>query len=548
MRVLASVIVFAFTVGCGGAVVGAARDEPAVLSEQQPAPSDVPRGPLVLAVVIDQLGSETLPKLEPLLDPEGAIARARAQGRVYRRVVYPFAATLTAPGHVAIFSGAPPSESGVAANAYVDPETFQRHDFADDRTHAVFGVAGKHVGPGRLRVDTVGDALKAQTGGQAKVVALSLKDRGAAFVMRGRPDLALWYEPGVGFTTSAFYADAVPAWLEQHNRARPPRLTAEWHVEDEARFSSLLGPDAAPGEGPPAGLSSAFPHRLAGSQRPAEDWAMFPDATDALLELALRAQREAGLCADRIPDLLSVSISGTDLVGHRFGPGSWEYADALRHADRALGRFIAELERRCEVSVLITSDHGVAPLPEQSGGRRIDGLREKVEAQLDVLLGEGEWTARYDAPFLSLGPRGRAFGDVARLREALATALAKIPGVVEGIDVRDRAGLEARGDALARQVMATAYPGATGEILVVLERLAVPSFGAVPVGTTHGSPYSYDSDVPVFVWGKGVTPAIQLEPFDQLRVASTLAALLGIEPPRPDAPPPLPGVGARSPR
>jgi hypothetical protein len=83
-----------------------------------------------------------------------------------------------------------------------------------------------------------------------------------------------------------------------------------------------------------------------------------------------------------------------------------------------------------------------------------------------------------------------------------------------------------------------------GEIFVLLEQLAVPSFGAQPVGTTHGSPYGYDSDVPVFVWGKGVTPSIQLEPFDQLRVASTLAALLGIAPPRAAAPEPLPGVSA----
>jgi hypothetical protein len=531
--------------GCGGATIAAAPSaDQSSLREQTPAPSDAGRGPLVLAVVIDQLGSDTFTKLEPLLDADGAIARARSRGRVYRRVVYPYAATLTAPGHAAIFSGAPPAESGITANSRIDRESFQRFDFVDDRTHAVLGAPGRFAAPTLLRVDAIGDALKAQTGGQGKVVALSLKDRGAVLVARAPVDLALWYEAGVGFTTSTFYATELPWWLIAYNQKHPADLDAEWKVTDESRLLALLGPDAAPGEGPPEGLSNVFPHRLATSKRPAEDWTLFPSATDALLDVALRASRELKVCEDAIPDLLTISISGTDLVGHRFGPGSWEYAEALRHADRALAALIGELEQRCQLSVLITSDHGVCPMPEQSGGKRVDGLREKVEAQLDTLLGQAEWTARYDPPYLYLGPAGRAYGDHARLGKALATALAKIPGVVEGIDVRDRATLEARGDALAQQVLASIDLETSGEILVVLEPGAVPSFGAPGVGTTHGSARSYDTDVPVFVWGEGVTPAVHLEPLDQLRVASTLAALLRVTPPRPKAPAPLPGVSA----
>jgi hypothetical protein len=357
-------------------------------------------------------------------------------------------------------------------------------------------------------------------------------------------DLALWYEPGVGFTTSSFYASELPAWLVEHNRAHPADLTAEWQPHDEARLLALLGPDSAVGEGPPLGLGNTFPHRLAKSAKPSDDWTLFPSATDALLAVSLRASRELKMCEDAIPDLLAISISGTDLVGHRFGPASWEYAEALRHADRAVAQLIAELEQRCEVSVLITSDHGVCPLPEQSGGKRVDGLREKVEAQLDVLLGESEWTTRYDPPYLYLGPAGRAYGDTATFHKALATALSKVPGVVEGVDVRDRASLEARGDAFAQQVLATVDLATSGEILIVLEPLAVPSFGAPGVGTTHGSTRAYDTDVPVLVWGKGVTPAVHLEPLEQLRVASTIAALLRVTPPRTKALPPLPGVTA----
>jgi len=532
--------------GCGGSSISAAPDEPAALHEQELAPSAAVKGPLVLAVVIDQLGSETLTKLEPLLDAGGAIARARSEGRVYRRVVFSYGATLTAPGHAAIFSGAPPAESGVTANARVERSTFQRLDLVDDRKHAILGAEGRYASPAWLRTDTVADALKAQTGDQAKVVALSVKDRGVVFTSRRAPDLALWYEPSaLGFTTSTYYATELPRWVVEHNRAHPPDLAEEWRVADEARLLAQLGPDAAPGEGPPPGLSNAFPHRLASSKRPADDWTLFPGSTDALLELGLAARHELGLCGDAIPDLLAISISSTDLVGHRFGPGSWEYAESLRRTDLALARFIEQLERHCAVSVLITSDHGVAPLPEQSGAKRVDGLQEKVEAQLDALLGEADWTARYDPPYLYLGPRGRAPTDAARFATALSVALSKIPGVREAIDVRDRAALEARGDALAQQVLASVDLETSGEIFVLLERGAVPSFGAEGAGTTHGSPYSYDTDVPVMVWGPGIAPSIQLEPYDQARVASTLAALLRIEPPRAGAPAPLPGVTAR---
>lgn len=548
LQVFGSSLLATLALGCGGATIAAAPSaDQSSLREQTPAPSDSGRGPLVVAVVIDQLGSEALTKLEPLLDSDGAVARARSTGRVYRRVVYSYAATLTAPGHAAIFSGAPPAESGITANSRIDRDTFKRYDFVDDRTHAVLGAPGRFAGPTLLRVDAMGDALKAQTGGQGKVVALSLKDRGAVLVSRAPSDLALWYEPGVGFTTSTFYATDLPWWLIAYNQQHPPDLGSEWKVGDESRLVALLGPDAAPGEGPPEGLSNTFPHRLAASKRPAEDWTLFPTATDALLDVALRASRELKLCEDAIPDLLAVSISGTDLVGHRFGPSSWEYAEAIRHADRAVAELITALEQRCDVSVLITSDHGVCPIPEQTGGKRVDGLQEKVEAQLDTLLGEAEWTARYDPPYLYLGPAGRAYGDHARLGKALATALSKIPGVVEGIDVRDRASLEARGDALAQQVLAAVDLPTSGEILVLLEAGSVPSFGAPGVGTTHGSTHSYDTDVPVLVWGAGVTPAMHLEPLDQLRVASTLAALLKITPPRRNAPPPLPGVNAVAP-
>src|SRR5262249_12072140 len=152
----------------------------------------------------------------------GALAKVRKNGIVYDRVVYPYAATLTAPGHAAIYSGAVPSESGVTGNYLVDRTTGERRAFVDDGQHAVIGVPDEHAAPVGMREPPVCDAIKSATAGRGKVVSLSLKDRSAILPAGRTPDLVLWYEAKVkGFTTSSFYAQALPDWLVQYQTAHP---------------------------------------------------------------------------------------------------------------------------------------------------------------------------------------------------------------------------------------------------------------------------------------------------------------------------------------
>lgn len=511
---------------------------------EHPRAADSLRGPLVVSIVIDQLGSSTLTRLEPLLEADGAYARARAHGRIYSRVVYPFVATLTAPGHAAIYSGAMPAESGITANSFFDRASDTRLAFVDDGVSTVLGVPDEHASPARMLAMTVGDALKQATGGRGKVVSLSMKDRSAILPAGKRPDRVLWFETSLrGFTTSSYYASALPEWLVAYTAAHPLDLALTWTVPDEARVLAVQGPDDAPGEGPPPGLGATFPHLLANAKDPASTWLLFPQSTDALLDLALTASEQEQLCNDDAPDLLAISISGTDLVGHAFGPSSWEYADALRRADQSIARLIEKLEARCRVSVLITSDHGVAPLPEQNGGKRIAGnLAARMESLLDSALGKDAWIAGFDPPYLYLTAKARARSDVGKARALIVEELRRVPGVSEGIDTHDIAKLEARGDVLGQQALLSIHPQVSGDVLVISDAFAIPDFGGTARGTTHGSPYAYDTEVPVLVWGEGISPARQLEAFDQRRVASTLAALLHVPAPHPHAPAPLPGV------
>jgi hypothetical protein len=513
-------------------------------------PSEPPR--LVVAVIVDQLGSGTLRKLTPLLATDGLVAHARAHGRVYSEVVYPYAGTLTAPGHAAVYSGHAPATSGVTSNYLVDPSSGARRAIIDDGTHPVLGVPGKFAGPGVLRVATVADTLEAATDGAAKVVSLSLKDRSAILPAGKRPDLVLWYDSSLrAFTSSTYYTQALPSWLDVYQRAHP--IAAEhlvWNAEDPASLTELLGPDAAPGEAQYKGLDASFPHELAASPEPYDVWVLAPASTEALLALARQSVQQLGLGQDDVPDLLAISISGTDYAGHVFGPDSWEYADHLRKADRALMQLFTELSQQTRVAMLVTSDHGTAPLPEHAkaahpAAARVDtkALVQKLEQAADAAVGAGEWVAGFVDGYVYLSPAARSHPQQARLRAAILKRLREEPGVVLAHDTTDPDSLPA-GDALAEQVRKSVHRETSGDIFVVMAEYVTPELGMTPgAGTTHGSPWPYDTHVPVLLLASGLAPEQSGEALDLAQVSSTLAALLGVSAPRPDVPP-LPGVTA----
>jgi predicted AlkP superfamily pyrophosphatase or phosphodiesterase len=324
-------------------------------------------------------------------------------------------------------------------------------------------------------------------------------------------------------------------------------------VPDAQRLALLLGPDDAPGEGDYKGFGKIFPHRLVDKPNAADLWAHTPDSTEYLLELAYEAAQQLGLGTDEVPDLLMISISGTDYSGHVFGPDSWEYADHLRRADRALLHLFERLGARSRIAVLITSDHGVAPLPERlaagpvASDKRIDSevFAKAVDAALDAQFGAGDWIGGYLEPYLFLTPFALAYPDHGAVRAAALAAARAQPGIAAVYDTTQRDALQ-HGSALEQAVLRSIDPQNSGDFFVVVGEGVVPDIGMVTgAGTTHGSPWSYDTHVPVLLWGDAVAPGKDAEPLEQMRVASTIAALLGIDPPW-DAPnAPLPGVTAK---
>ena len=341
---------------------------PAVSTPPQ-APTAAPtptKGPLVIGVIFDQFGADTLERLLPLLDKQGALRMGIARGAFYPQVAYPHAVTLTAPGHALLYTGATPAVTSITGNA-VARGPGRLSSSVDDGQHPVLGVDGLYAGPALLKAPTVGDALVAERGAQgAQVISISLKDRSAILPGGQKAALALWYEDSIpGFTTSSYYAREIPKFVIDYELAHPLlKLTVPWEFSPSAVQAPILGPDDAAGESDYAGFGTTFPHDPARSASLPQVLRLTPALSEYLIGLAEAAVSARHLGEDDVPDLLLLSISGTDYAGHAFGPHSWEYFDHVRRADRALGAMLRRLEQHAEISVVITSDHGVAALPE----------------------------------------------------------------------------------------------------------------------------------------------------------------------------------------
>lgn len=496
---------------------------------------------LVVVAIFDQLGASSLARLLPLLDDDGAIRTAIANGAEHR-VAHRYAATYTAPGHATLHTGAAPSTNGVLANELWHAERGELSWIADPNA-PVLGDPEGSASPRALRVATVADTLKAATHGRAKVVSVSVKDRGAVIPGGKAPDLALWYSGKArGFTTSRYYADQLPECGARYTRENPmEQLLAPWLPDPRV---SALGGDDGSGEGEYLGWSRVFPHDPSRSDAPWSVLKLTPALTSYSIALAGACAGGLGLGDDDVPDLLSLSLSATDYAGHVYGPESQEYADALVRTDRALGRLLRQLEARTRVAVLISADHGVSPMPESSGkGGRIvpKALVAALEQRLDERLGSGDWVAAFVAPFVSLTASARSQRD--QVLPLLLAELGKLDGIHAAFDARDGERLRASADPIERAVGLSLDADAPGDAFVVpAEGWSVDPDMAVGAGTSHGAPWASENEVPALFWGPGVRHLRGNEVLDSRRVAPTIAALLGVPAPPSAREPALPGA------
>jgi hypothetical protein len=382
------------------------------------------------------------------------------------------------------------------------------------------------VSPERLLQPTVADALRDGTGGKGKVVALSLKARSAVMPGGRRPDACYWMDADTGeFVTSTYYRDGLHPWAAAYNRTRPADRwsRAEWtRLFPDLDYARRSGPDDAPGEGRGSDQGRGFPHPFgtaAGKGRKAYYGAVYnsPAGNDLLLGLAAKAVEGEGLGADEVPDLLSLSFSSNDAVGHCWGPDSQEVLDITLRSDRTVRHLLDLLDARVgrgRYVLALTADHGVCPLPEATAAAGREAARvppallgPETQAFLDGRFGARrrvKWVEARTGPWVYLSPKAIAARGLkaADVEAALADWLRTQDGF-QGVYTRSQltAGVPVD-DAVGRAVLQSFHPERSGDVFVVLEPyhlLASP----LGTGTSHGTPHPYDTHVPLRCTGPG---------------------------------------------
>jgi hypothetical protein len=572
-----ALLLVALAAACGGTSLPPPPPPRSPLPARSARPSPAPpsaRAPFVVAVVVDQLASWSASAKLPRLPAEGGFARLTREGTWVRHMRYPYAVTATAPGHAALSTGKVPAESGVFANEILDANARAVSIMQDDAARLV-GPGGPREEPGAsariLGADTLADRLRVANP-DALVVSISGKDRGAILPAGKRPSHVLWYDKAVdAFVTSTAFTRTYPPWASDlgSTEALVSLRSAPWEPTDVAWLEAHAhSSDRERGEGNLDGMGISFPHDV---KTPAA-FRTSPASDQAIVRLALAAV-EAEHDPAR-PTLLLLSLSANDLIGHTFGPDSWEAWDELHKIDALLGDLLERLEARVgPVRLVLSADHGVTTLPEAAaargkrcaggatsgplelpcaGGTRVDpqGLARALGAAAAKALGPGTWVRGLSEPYVYLSAEARALPDARRaiLDAAIRGELAKRRTAIEAVyDARELASDCPSLLAKARGVPERALPGedvktlvcrswppgsSAGDYYVVLGRGAFFDPDVVRgTGVNHGTPWLYDRTVPLFVYAKGEIEggAVIEEPVDFTAFAALGAAFLGLE-------------------
>jgi predicted AlkP superfamily pyrophosphatase or phosphodiesterase len=458
----------------------------------------------------------------------GGLARLTRGGAVFTNAFHDHAITETAPGHSVMLSGRFPRSTGIVTNTLGVP----------DASAPLVGGGGPGASPARFNGTTLFDWMRGADG-RARALSVSRKDRGAILPVGRARESVFWYASDGRFTTSSYYSDSLPDWVKTFNARRIPMryAGATW---------SLLLPEASYQEPDSVeietigGRDITFPHQFpADSLRAAQYLIAFPPMDSLTAQFALAGLEAMKLGTGPQTDLLSVSFSTTDAVGHRYGPDSREIHDQILRLDRYLGTFIDSLYKLRDSSKIVfalTSDHGVSPFPE------LRAAREQVMWQrVDINEGFAPIVAGLRKAGFDTLPIGYEEGIVFVDRRALerkkvkpdsligeiAKALRKLDGVQRVDTVKKLAAKDTTRDYVARRWLHMLPTNLPAELVVTVAPYA--NYESVNQAS-HGSPHDYDAHVPVIFYGPPFTPGKFADRALVADIAPTLASVLGLKP------------------
>ncbi|MCB2169708.1 MAG: alkaline phosphatase family protein [Deltaproteobacteria bacterium] len=531
----------------------------AILALILPGPSNAAVPRLVLQITVDQLRGDLPGRYADRLG-EGGFRYLMEKGTWYTDAHYQHANTETAVGHATLATGADPSRHGIVANDWIDQETGAFvYNTEDDRHHIIGKEAKAHEGvsPRNMVASTISDEMVVHNGGRSRAFSVSVKDRGA-ILPGGHVGKAFWFSKSSGeFVTSTYYYDDYPSWVKQWNAAKPADAYKEksWELLHE-RATYIHGEmDDRPYEADLKPLGRTFPHSLGGDTKyfylfltltPVGD-ALTLDFAKALVENENLGHNDTGA-----PDYLQISFSSTDYIGHLFGPSSLETEDNILRLDRTLAdlfHFIDEKIGLDQTLIVLSGDHGAPEAPEYMAEMGLSTGRFafdwfKTEGPLTEALqkkyGRADFISGHSHPYLYLNLDAIASAglNVADVERFVADELIKIPGIAYAQTRSDLLAGRITESPVQNQIRRSFHPTRSGNIHMVPEQYwflhsteEAEKMGIGSIAAIHGSPWAYDTFVPIFFAGHSVPAQIigrRVAPTD---IAATVTAYLGVKRP-----------------
>ncbi|HEY5823458.1 MAG TPA: alkaline phosphatase family protein, partial [Cyclobacteriaceae bacterium] len=333
------------------------------------------RPKLVVGIVVDQMRQEYLYRFDSKFG-KGGFKRIIGDGFMLKNAHYNYVPTETGPGHASVYTGTTPAIHGIVANEWYDRALKKEVNCVSDDKQKTIGSESKagEISPWRNLATTITDELELATQRRAKVIGISIKDRGAVLPAGHIPDGAYWYDPLNGnFITSTYYKAALPVWVDEFNKLKLPfkYLNQEWKTLLPIDQYKESGIDDSPYEGKFKGKERAtFPYNLKElrtTNSPYDLVTVTPFGNDLLAEFATAALEGEELGKDDITDFLAISFSSTDKIGHFMGPNAVEVEDTYLRLDRTLEDLLNTLDSKVgkgNYTVFLTADHGVAEVPQ----------------------------------------------------------------------------------------------------------------------------------------------------------------------------------------
>jgi predicted AlkP superfamily pyrophosphatase or phosphodiesterase len=498
---------------------------------------------IVVGLVVDQMRQEYFYKFADRYT-EGGFKRLIREGYMMKNAHYNYIPTYTGPGHASIYTGTTPAVHGIIANDWYVRRLGKTIYCASDSTVQAVGgseVSGK-ISPRNMYSTTISDEIRFASNKRSKVVGIAIKDRGAA-LPAGHLGDAYWYDAKTGeFMTSTYYRKELPEWVKEFNKKRLPSkyLDQNWETLFPVETYTQSIADDNDFEGPFIGLkSTAMPYDLKALKADNGGFGLIsttPFGNSLTLDLAYAAIKGEQLGKRGETDMLAVSFSSPDYIGHRFGPSSVELEDNYLRLDRELEQFLNFLDEeygKNEYLVFLTADHAVADIVDYMKSENVPAgnfntrfILTQMRGFTSRIYGEGNWILNFsnEQVFLNHELAKEKGVAVEQIQRELAEFLLRFEGIKEvytATDMRRNEYLVGR-----KHLLQMGYNHkASGDLLLILEPAWLSSSWK---GTTHGTGYTYDTHVPIIFMGWNIKAGQSSRYVAITDIAPTISMLLEI--------------------